>query len=158
MKKLGIGLFILVFAVSICTPVFGKTPQWKELRGLPFPENYPTNETTERLYDEMLFHRATQVVIWSLPAMALWAMKKGSEAQFGEGSNVFPIWKDRLSAETIVSTPNSDVIYGMGYLDLKKDGPTVIEVPPKLQGILDDFWHRPLTDVGFVGPDKRKGR
>ena len=84
-------------------------------------------------------------------------MKKGSEAQFGARSNVFPIWKDRLSAETIVSTPNSDVIYGMGYLDLKADGPTVIEVPPKLQGILDDFWHRPLTDVGFVGPDKGAG-
>ena len=64
-------------------------------------------------------------------------MKKGSETQFGAGSNVFPIWKDRLSAKTLVSTPNSDVIYGMGYLDLKKDGATVIEVPPNVQGILD---------------------
>ncbi|MBL4557526.1 MAG: DUF1254 domain-containing protein [Rhodobacteraceae bacterium] len=45
----------------------------------------------------------------------------------------------------------------MGYLDLQQDGPTVIEVPPKLQGILDDFWHRPLTDVGFVGPDQGEG-
>ena len=31
----------------------------------------------------MLFHRATQVVGWSLPAMTLWYMKKGSEAHFG---------------------------------------------------------------------------
>jgi hypothetical protein len=128
-----------------------------ELRKLPFPNNYPTQETADRLYEEMLFHRATQVVLWSLPATTLWAMKKGSEAEFGAGSNVFPIWKDRLTADTLVSTPNSDVIYGMGYLDLKTDGPTVIEVPPKLQGILDDFWHRPLTDVGFVGPDKGAG-
>jgi hypothetical protein len=45
----------------------------------------------------------------------------------------------------------------MGYLDLKKEGPTVIEVPPKLQGILDDFWHRPITDVGYVEPDKGAG-
>ena len=130
---------------------------WSVLENLPFPENYPTQSTTDTLYDEMLFQRASQVVIWSLPAMALWAMKKGSEAQFGAGSNVFPIWKDRLSAETIVSTPNSDVVYGMGYLDLKADGPTVIEVPPKLQGMLDDFWHRPITDVGFVGPDEGEG-
>lgn len=131
--------------------------RWDSLTSLPFPENYPTVEATETLHREMLFHRATQVVLWSLPAMTLWAMKKGSEAQFGKGSNVFPIWKGRLTAETLVSTPNSDVIYGMGYLDLQKDGPTVIEVPPKLQGILDDFWHRPLTDVGFVGPDKGEG-
>ena len=130
---------------------------WHALRSAEFPENYPTEEAADRLHDEMLFHRSTQVVLWSLPAMTLWAMKKGSEAQFGAGSHVFPIWKDRLSAETMVSTPNSDVIYGMGYLDLQQDGPTVIEVPPKLQGILDDFWHRPLTDVGFVGPDKGEG-
>lgn len=130
---------------------------WQDLMELDFPQNYPTEESTQRIYDEMLFHRATQVVLWSMPAITLWAMKEGSEAQFGEGSNVFPIWKDRLSAETLVSTPNSDLVYGMGYLDLKKDGPTVIEVPPKLQGILDDFWHRPISDVGFVGPDKGEG-
>ena len=144
-------------AAVMVTNGFAQADHWKELRELPFPENYPTRETTARLHDEVQFQRACQVVTWSLPAMALWAMKKGSEAEFGEGYNVFPIWKDRLSAETIVSTPNSDVIYGMGYLDLKKDGPTVIEVPENLQGIIDDFWHRPICDVGFVGPDKGKG-
>ena len=56
----------------------------------------------------------------------------------------------------------------MGYVDVGKDGPIVIEVPPKLQGILDDFWQRPITgptidghtfagDVGFAGPDKGEG-
>ncbi len=34
-----------------------------------------------------------------------------------------------------VTTPNSDVIYAMGYLDLgKEDVPMVIEVPPGLPG------------------------
>ena len=150
--------------ISICVgfllaemPAQAETNHWKDLQSLPFEQDYPSKAAADRLHDEMLFHRSTQVVLWSMPAMTLWSMKKGSEAQFGEGSNVFPIWKDRLSAETLVSTPNSDVIYGMGYLDLKKDGATVIEVPPKLQGILDDFWHRPLTDVGYVGPDKGEG-
>jgi len=44
----------------------------------------------------------------------------------------------------------------MSYLDLKED-PVVVEVPPKLQGMFDDFWHRPIADVGFVGPDQGKG-
>ena len=26
-----------------------------------------------------------------------------------------------------------------------------------MQGILDDFWHRPITDVGYVGPDEGEG-
>jgi hypothetical protein len=67
-----------------------------------------------------------------------------------------PIWKDRLNTRTKVTTPNSDVVYAMSYLDLK-DGPVVVEVPPKLQGMFDDFWHRPIADVGFVGPDEGKG-
>jgi hypothetical protein len=146
-----------VMATQAAMPACAAGNDWDDLRSLPFPESYPAPESAERLIDEMLFHRATQVVGWSLPAMTLWYMKKGSEAQFGGGSNVLVIWKDRLSAETIVSTPNSDVIYAMGYIDLKSDGPTVVEVPPKQQGILDDFWHRPLTDVGYVGPDKGEG-
>jgi hypothetical protein len=130
---------------------------WKELSSLPFSENYPTEEASQRLYDEMLFQRACQVVLWSIPAMSIYAMKKGSEKVFGTGSNVFVVWKNRLDPKTLISTPNSDVIYALGYIDLKKDGPTVIEVPPKQQGILDDFWQRPITDVGYVGPDKGKG-
>jgi hypothetical protein len=74
-----------------------------------------------------------------------------------------------MSAKTLVTTPNSDVIYAMGYLDLGRDGPMVIEAPPGLQGILDDFWQRPTRmvgqfegrdwsgDVGLPGPDKGKG-
>ncbi|UCF29664.1 MAG: DUF1254 domain-containing protein, partial [Chloroflexota bacterium] len=66
------------------------------------------------------------------------------------------IWKGRLKATTKVTTPNSDVIYAMGYVDLK-DGPVVIEVPSGVQGLLDDFWHRPITDCGLPGPDKGQG-
>ena len=46
----------------------------------------------------------------------MWAMKEGSEDKFGKGYNVLPIWKKRLDAMTLVTTPNSDVIYAMGTL------------------------------------------
>lgn len=108
-------------------------------RALPFPENYPTAEASQRLYDEILFQRACQVFLWAMPAMSVYAMKEGSEKVFGAGGNVLVVWKDRLNPKTLVSTPNSDVIYAMGYIDLKQDGPTVVAVPPKQQGILDDF-------------------
>ena len=53
----------------------------------------------------------------------------------------------------------------MSYVDLGKDGPLVMEAPPMLQGILLDFWQRPIPvdggkffgDVGLVGPDGGKG-
>jgi hypothetical protein len=71
------------------------------------------------------------------------------------------------AAITPITTPNSDVIYALGYLDLNEDGPIVFEVPPGLQGILDD-WQRPNPsegkngrhwsgDVGLPGPDHGRG-
>ena len=54
--------------VMTILPVQAADDYWKDLQSLPFPENYPTQESTDRLYDEMLFQRASQVVIWSLPA------------------------------------------------------------------------------------------
>jgi hypothetical protein len=129
----------------------------------------PRTDEPGRLRDELLYQRATQSYLWALSLLNMRAMKEGSEKTFGAGYNVLPIWKERMSAKTLVTTPNSDVIYAMGYLDLKRDGPMVIEAPPGLQGILDDFWQRPIHmvgqfegrdwsgDVGLPGPDKGKG-
>ncbi len=129
---------------------------WRELADMPFDGGYPTAETSQRLFDELDFQRAVQVYLWALPAMNIDAMRRGSEAVFGAGNHVLPVWKDRLNSRTRVTTPNSDVVYAMSYLDLT-DGPVVVEVPPRLQGLFDDFWHRPIADVGLVGPDKGGG-
>jgi hypothetical protein len=130
---------------------------------------YPSAQTLDETRDTLFYQRAVQSYLWALPALNMYAMKEASEAKFGKGYNVLPIWKERLNAKTLITTPNSDVIYAMGYLDLKADGPIVIEVPPGLQGILDDFYQRPIHstgdingkpwmgDVGLPGPDKGKG-
>lgn len=141
---------------------------YDQLANLTFPNNQPSKESTTALNDELLFQRATQVYLWALPAVNLMAMKEGSEKAFGAGYNIFPVWKKRLNAKTLVTTPNSDVIYAMSYVNVGTDGPLVIETPPSQQGILDDFWQRPIPgptvggksyagDVGLPGPDKGKG-
>ncbi|WP_114239924.1 DUF1254 domain-containing protein [Dyella sp. C9] len=134
-----------------------------------FVQGYPTPPKTTELMDDLLYQRAVQAYLWALPALNMEAMKEGSERVFGKGYNVLPIFKERLNAKTLVTTPNSDVIYAMGYADLAETGPLVIEVPPGLQGILDDFYQRPVCmekavdgkracgDVGLPGPDKGKG-
>jgi hypothetical protein len=139
--------------------------RYDELANLPFANNRPTSETAKILSDELLFQRATQTYLWAMPLINTLGMKVGSEKVFGAGYNVLPIWKKRLDAKTLVTTPNSDVIYAMSYVDLGKDGPIVFEAPPQLQGILLDFWQRPIPvdggkffgDVGLPGPDGGKG-
>jgi hypothetical protein len=178
MKSLSNIAFTLVasFAVFIfsCNQPESKTEStqkdttsntFADLANLPFTENRPTIETAEKLSDELLFQRATQAYLWAMPLINTLGMKLNSEKTFGAGYNVLPIWKNRLDAKTLVTTPNSDVIYAMSYVDLGKDGPLVFEAPAQLQGILLDFWQRPIPvdggkyfgDVGLFGPDNGKG-
>ncbi len=159
----------LCLSTVLTAPALAQESRYDELADLPFPNGYPSKEGVATLKDELLFQRGVQSYIWALPALSMYAMKEGSEKVFGKGYNILPIWKDRLNAKTLITTPNSDVIYAMGYLDLKQDGPMVIEVPPGLQGILDDFFQRPICserkingrvwcgDVGLPGPDRGKG-
>ena len=107
-----------------------QTSNWDELTSLRFPGNQPSKEASARLYDELQFQRACQVYLWALPAMNMVAMRDGQAAAFGSGNNVLAIWKDRISAKTIISTANPDVIYGLAFVDLK-DGPLVFEAAPR---------------------------
>jgi hypothetical protein len=162
-------LAVLSLAVGLVAPALAQVSRYDDLANLPFKDGFLSKEGIATLKDELVFQRAVQSYIWALPALKIYGMKEGSEKVFGKGYNVLPIFKDRLNAKTLITTPNSDVIYALGYLDLKEDGPMVIEVPPGLQGILDDFWQRPICsegkidgriwcgDVGLPGPDKGKG-
>jgi hypothetical protein len=165
-RNLFAGAFISALAISgFATQAFAQESHFDKLANLPFAEGRPTKETAQALRDELLFERATQTYLWAMPLINTLGMQVGSEKQFGAGYNVLPIWKQRLDAKTQVTTPNSDVLYAMSYVDLGKDGPLVIDAPPKLQGILLDYWQRPIPvdggkffgDVGFAGPDRGKG-
>jgi len=111
----------------------------------------------EQLRDELFYQRAIHAYMTMLPALNVIGMRDGSEATFGKGYNVLPIWKDRMDSRTWVPTPNADVIYSMNYLDLKETGPLVIAAPPNVIGMFTDFFQRTITDVGAIGPDRARG-
>jgi hypothetical protein len=159
---------VLVVTFNFAAIAHAQMDRYDALANSAMSENRPTPETAKLLKDELLFQRAMQTYLWALPLINTLGMKVGSEKQFGAGYNVLPVWKKRLDAKTLVTTPNSDVIYAMSYLDLGKDGPMVMEAAPGLQGILLDFWQRPIPgptiggtayagDVGLPGPDGGKG-
>jgi hypothetical protein len=160
-------LLAVAFAstMAIQGTAFAQSTRFDELANLAFAEGRPTKETAQILRDELLFQRATQIYLWAMPLINTLGMQVGSDKTFGAGYNVLPIWKQRLDAKTLVTTPNSDVLYAMSYVDLGKDGPLVMEAPPELQGILLDYWQRPIPvdggqffgDVGLAGPDGGKG-
>ena len=79
---------------------------------------WPDEAVNAQLIKERLYQRGIEADMLSLPILNTIGMRDGSEAKFGKGYNVLPIWKDRMNAKTWVPTPNCDVIYSMSYLDL----------------------------------------
>jgi Protein of unknown function (DUF1254) len=126
--------FVSLASINLTSLARAQSSRYDDLANSPMIENRPSSETIKALKDELLFQRATQTYLWALPLINTLGMKFGSEKVFGGGYNVLPVWKKRLDAKTLVTTPNSDVIYAMSYFDLAKDGPMVFEAAPGLQG------------------------
>jgi hypothetical protein len=104
-----------------------------------------------------LRNRAIEVYLTNMMAVSQRAADEGIEAAGVTSSNKMMIWEQLLDAQTLLLTGNTETVYAIGHLDLKKDGPTVIEAPPKMLGIIQDGVQRYLTDIGPLGPDKGAG-
>ena len=62
-----------------------------------------------------------------------------------------------LDATPLVLTGNTESVYFACNVDLKKDGPTVVEIPPQVLGMANDAYFRYIIDFGMVGPDQGQG-
>lgn len=124
---------------------------------LTFENGYPSQESVNKLYDEMDFQRACQAYLWGLPAVGLNEWRKAHvnifKAKNGEMLSYLD-FKEKLG----ILTPNYTTPYVLTLLDIEKSGPFVVDLPPGLMaGMIMDTWQRVIEDMGVVGPDKGKG-
>jgi hypothetical protein len=145
--------FVATFVTAAAAQDAAAPPLIAQING----GNWLAPEEAEELRDELFYQRAIHAYMTILPALNVIGMRDGSEAAFGAGYNVLPIWKDRMDSRTWVPTPNADAIYSMSYLDLKETGPLVVGAPPNVIGMFTDFFQRTITDVGAIGPDRARG-
>jgi hypothetical protein len=122
-----------------------------------FKNGYPTAEATDKLYDLRTFSRAVESYLHLVTVMSMFYMQKGLH-DFGlDVANKFLIFETLLDAQSLYLTPNTESVYGMQFLDLKRDGPTIIESPPGLLGGCSTMWQQSLIGLGPTGKDKGKG-
>jgi hypothetical protein len=114
--------------------------------------NWPDEAEARALVDELYYQRAIHAYFTMLPALNAIGIRDGSEAEFGRGFHILPIWKDRMDARAWIPTPNADVVYSMSYFDLSETGPLVVAAPPQVIGLFLDFFQRTITDVRRSDP------
>jgi len=124
---------------------------------LKFKNQYPSKESMESILDNMDFHGATQAFLWGIPIASFANLQYYLQQDFGFGQ--FDLMETKtLSDKLGILTANATTPYIFCTPNLSKTGPVVIEVPAgSIAGMVDDFWQRPVTDIGLPGPDKGKG-
>jgi hypothetical protein len=157
LRTTALGATALTVIAFLTVPAIAQGSSQSPLVTQMYNGQWPAQEDYAKFKDQLFFQRAVDAYMLTLPALNTIGMRDGSEAKFGAGYNVLPVWKDRMNAKTWVPTPNADIIYSMSYLDLKQTGPLVVNAPPRVIGMFTDFFQRTLTDVGASGPDRGEG-
>jgi hypothetical protein len=124
---------------------------------LDLPLGFPSAVTTQRLRDAMDLQRATQAWLWALPltGFAQWQAEHARAFGARDGDLVaYDSFADKLG----LLTANATTPYIIGFANLDRTGPLVMDVPPgPTAGGFLDFWQRPLSDIGQTGPDAGRG-
>lgn len=126
------------------------------LAGVKFVNDYPTNETVDKLYDAIDFQRACQAYVWAIPIVNMNELYVGFKRDLNYNFNDMNVVESYATAKNIGLTANNNTIYGLAAIDLS-NGPVVIESPMGAYGCIDDWWQRPITEIGPLGPDKGRG-
>ena len=136
------------------------TPDRLETRigTLEFADGFPTEATSQILYDHLDFLRGVEAFLNGVPAASLEAMRVGMEEVGVTACHQVGILDRMLDSASLFLTGNTDTVYVSGILDLERDGPTVVEIPPGCgPTTVNDAWFRFVTDMGRPGPDRGEG-
>jgi hypothetical protein len=136
---------------SITTPDSVDTP----IGTLKFFDGFPDDATVEKVYDNLDFQRGVQAFLSGMPGASLVGMRTGFRKLGALNNNVL-LFGNRLDSKSLFLTGNTDSAYFSTWINLK-DGPMVLETPPKVLAFLDDSWFQYVTDIGNAGRDKGQG-
>lgn len=125
---------------------------------LKFFDGMPDKTTVEKLYDNLDIMRGVDSFLNGIPATSIEALRLGFIEAGGDASHKAIIMDKLLDSAPLFLTGNTDTVYCMTMLDLKRDGATVVEVPAGSgPGTVDDAYFRFVIDMGAPGPDRGKG-
>jgi hypothetical protein len=118
-------------------------------------DGFPDKESADKIYNMLDFQRAVQGYLLGLAPVSQYANRQGM-AGLGTANSTVNIYAKLMNAKSLNLTANNNTPYTWIWLDLH-NGPLVIEVPPKVLGLIDDMWYHWVADVGVTGADKGAG-
>jgi hypothetical protein len=124
---------------------------------MKFFDGAPLPETAQKVYDFLDTMRGVDAFLKGVPGASLQGLIKGAHSQGALECHQVLIFDRLMDSNSLYLTGNTSTMYVLPNLDLKRDGPTVLEAPAGMLGAFNDAWFRYVQDVGPAGPDKGQG-
>lgn len=138
---------------GIATPDSVKT----SIGTLKLKDGVPADEATvQAVYDNLDKSRALEAYLSSIQIASMHGMRRGI-LDYGPPNYTVLAFDELMDSKALFLTPNTTSVYFFMWADTKETGPLVIETPPNVLGIIDDYWFHYVADFGNAGPDKGKG-
>lgn len=118
---------------------------------LKFIDGSPLPETAEKVYDYLDTARAMDTFLKGQPACSVVALIEGAHSLGAVEANEVIIFDKLMNSKALFLTANTSTLYTLPDLDLKRDGPTVVEVPDGLLGAANDSYFRYVNDLMKAG-------
>ena len=122
-----------------------------------FKDGYPVGDAAQRSLDLQKLNRAVEVYTTQLMPVSEIGLREGLRVFGARTPQQVVIWEQLMDARTVLLTANTETVYALAHLNLKADGPTVVEAPPHMLGFLQDGLQRYLAYVGPLSADKGNG-
>jgi len=125
---------------------------------LEFFDGIPTEETAALVYDNLDFLRGVETFLNGIPATSLEGLRRGVISLGATSANQVVLFDRLMDSNPLFLTGNTDTVYATAFLDLERDGPTVVEIPAGAgPGTVNDAYFRFVVDMGAPGPDRGQG-
>ena len=132
---------------SISTPDKVKT----SIGTLKFRDGAPLPETADKVYNYLDTARAMDTFLKGQPACSVVALMEGAHSLGAVEANEVIIFDKLMDSTPLFLTGNTSTLYVLPDLDLKRDGPTIVEVPDGLLGAANDSYFRYINDLMKAG-------
>ncbi|WP_281614734.1 DUF1254 domain-containing protein [Flammeovirga sp. SubArs3] len=124
---------------------------------LNFFDGVPSKETVETAYNFMDKSRAYTAFMDGMKYASIWSLYKGHYKMGNTTANSTLIFDGMMDSKSLFLTANTSTMYVTGFVDTKRDGVVVIEIPDGALGFVNDMSFNYICDLGMIGRDKGKG-
>lgn len=124
---------------------------------LRFIDGAPLPETSQMVYTYLDTMRGVDAFLKGIPAASIYMLIEGVKPLGAVEAHQVGIFDELMDSKSLFLTGNSSTMYVTPNLELDRDGPTVLEIPPGMLGAFNDAYFRYIEDVGPAGPDGGKG-